>query len=226
MKSKTFLYFITGCILFFTSYVYSASNSLSDEAMMFAETKGREIIQIFQEQDLEERYRKLDELIVEYIDIDYIAKFVIGKYWRQMTDKQREDYRIMFERYGLAFYKTLPLEYAKNFEYDVVGATEEGKFANVSVNLKVKMGNDWQNISLIFRLHKPLGKMKVVDVKVAESSLLLSYRSKFYEMIARNDDEIEWFLEDFADLTLSMEYNLKQNLSNQQKSLEFSTEKK
>lgn len=226
MKSKTFLYFITGCILFFTSYVYSASNSLSDEAMMFAETKGREIIQIFQEQDLEKRYRKLDELIVEYIDIDYIAKFVIGKYWRQMTDKQREDYRIMFERYGLAFYKTLPLEYAKNFEYDVVGATEEGKFANVSVNLKVKMGNDWQNISLIFRLHKPLGKMKVVDVKVAESSLLLSYRSKFYEMIARNDDEIEWFLEDFADLTLSMEYNLKQNLLNQQKSLEFNAEKK
>ena len=194
--------------------------------MMFAETKGREIIQIFQEQDLEKRYRKLDELIVEYIDIDYIAKFVIGKYWRQMTDKQREDYRIMFERYGLAFYKTLPLEYAKNFEYDVVGATEEGKFANVSVNLKVKMGNDWQNISLIFRLHKPLGKMKVVDVKVAESSLLLSYRSKFYEMIARNDDEIEWFLDDFTDLTLSMKYNLKQNLLNQQKSLEFNAEKK
>ena len=220
------MYFITGCILFFTSYVYSATNSLSDEAVMFAETKGREIIQIFQEQDLEKRYQRLDKLIVECIEIDYIAKFVVGKYWRQMTDKQREYYRIMFERYGLAFYKTLPLEYAKNFEYNVVGAAEEGKFANVSVNLKVKMGNDWQDISLVFRLHKPLDKIKLVDVKVAESSLLLSYRGKFYEMIAKNDDEIDWFLEDFTDLTLSMEYNLKQNLSNQQKSLEFSTEKK
>jgi hypothetical protein len=70
-------------------------------------------------------------------------------------------------------------------------------------------------------LHKVDNVIKAVDVKVAESSLLLSYRSKFYEMIAQNDGEIDWFLEDLGDLTSTLEKSLEQNVSTQQKSLEF-----
>lgn len=37
----------------------------------------------------------------------------------------------------------------------------------------------------------------ITDIKVAESSLILSYRGRFYQMIADADEEMEWFLEDF-----------------------------
>ena len=50
-------------------------------------------------------------------------------------------------------------------------------------------------------------------------SLLLP--SKFYEMIAQSDGEIEWFLEDLTDSTVTMEQNLKQNVISQQKYLEI-----
>mgnify|MGYP003305688970 CR=1 FL=1 len=64
-------------------------------------------------------------------------------------------------------------------------------------------------------------EIKIVDVKVAESSLLLSYRGKFYEMIAQDDGEIDWFLEDLNDKTVTMEKNLNQNARSQQNSLEI-----
>ena len=118
-------------------------------------------------------------------------------------------------------YKTLPLEYAKNIVYKITGAKIEGSYTNVLANVEFGLGESLQKITVSFRLHKDNGKIKIVDVKVAESSLLLSYRSKFYEMIAQSDGEIEWFLEDLTDSTVTMEQNLKQNVISQQKYLEI-----
>lgn len=226
MKSNIFLRFITVCAVFFAVNICLAAVLSTGEALAFAETKGKELILVFQEPDLQKRYDVLDEMIKKYVDMDYIAKFVLGKYWRQMTTEQKERYRRIFERYGLAFYKTLPLEYAKNMVYEIKGAQAEGNFVSVVANVKIYIGDELQTITLTFRIHRPKNEIKIVDVKVAESSLLLSYRGKFYEMIAQSDEELDWFLDDFDDLTASLEYNLNQNIVNQQNSLEFNGEKR
>ena len=38
-----------------------------------------------------------------------------------------------------------------------------------------------------------------------QSSLLQTYRSRFYKMIEDLDNEISWFLEDFTDMVISSE---------------------
>ena len=45
--------------------------------------------------------------------------------------------------------------------------------------------------------------IKIVDIKLAETSMILVYRNKFYEMLRQNDGDIEWFLEDLNDLSNS-----------------------
>lgn len=224
MKSNKFLQVITGCLMLFAASLCRAEDLSAEEAKDFASTKGKELLMSFQEPDLAERYRQLDALFMTYIDIDYVSRFVLGRYWRQMSSDQRQRYRDIFVRYGLAYYKTLPLDYAKNLTYEIKGVEQEGAFVNVATNVHVFLGNDSQDITLIFRLHKVDGVIKAVDVKVAESSLLLAYRSKFYEMIAQDDGEIEWFLEDLEMLASSLEHSLNENVSNQQNSLEFAAE--
>lgn len=224
MKSNKFLQVITGCLMLFAASLCRAEDLSAEEAKDFASTKGKELLMSFQEPDLAERYRQLDALFMTYIDIDYVSRFVLGRYWRQMSSEQQRRYRDIFVRYGLAYYKTLPLDYAKNLTYEIKGVEQEGAFVNVATNVHVFLGNDSQDITLIFRLHKVDGVIKAVDVKVAESSLLLAYRSKFYEMIAQDDGEIEWFLEDLEMLASSLEHSLNENVSNQQNSLEFAAE--
>lgn len=224
MKSNKFLQVITGCLMLFAASLCRAEDLSAEEAKNFASTKGKELLMSFQEPDLAERYRQLDALFMTYIDIDYVSRFVLGRYWRQMSSDQRQRYRDIFVRYGLAYYKTLPLDYAQNLTYEIKGVEQEGAFVNVATNVHVFLGNDSQDVTLIFRLHKVDGVIKAVDVKVAESSLLLAYRSKFYEMIAQDDGEIEWFLEDLEMLASSLEHSLNENVSNQQNSLEFAAE--
>ena len=222
MKSNKILQVIIGLMLMFGTGSVRAQELSEAEALQFASTKGEELLMSFQEPDLAKRYQKLDELFLNYIDIDYVSRFVVGKYWRQMTDEQRVRYRKIFVKYGLSYYKTLPLDYAKKLTYQIKGAEKDGQFVNVSTIVQVDLGEqEKQNVVLIFRLHKTGNIIKAVDVKVAESSLLLAYRSKFYEMIAQSDNEIEWFLEDLGDLAESMARSLDEQAANQQKSLEF-----
>lgn len=224
MKSNIFLQVITGCIALLAANVCRADSLSTTEALDFAATKGKELLMSFQEPDLAKRYQELDTMFTKYIDIDYVSRFVMGRYWRVMTPDQQKIYQDTFVRYGLSYYKTLPLDYAKNLTYEIKGAEAEGKFVNVATNVHIQLGNEAQDVTLIFRLHKNGSVIKAVDVKVAESSLLLTYRGKFYEMIAQNDGEISWFLEDLEDLTASMEHNLRENVLKQQKNLEPETE--
>ena len=221
MKSNIFLHFITGCIMFLLIGNLHAKPLGNTEAVNFAETKGKELLDVFQEDNLNKRYEILDKMIMEYIDIEHISRFVIGKYWRVMTSEQKQTYEKVFTRYGLALYKTLPLEYAKNIKYKIMSVNSDDKYTNVLANVLFRLNNEPQEVTVSFRLHKVDDKIKIVDVKVAESSLLLSYRGKFYEMIAQNDDEIDWFLEDLTDRTATMEQNLVQKAKHQQKSLEI-----
>lgn len=221
MKSNIFLQFITGCLMFLFVGNLQAKPVSDADAMNFAETKGRELINVFQEKNLKKRYQILDEMILEYIDIKHISKFVIGKYWRTMTSEQKQKYEEIFVRYGLALYKTLPLEYAKNMDYKITSANLDGEYTNVFATVKFFLGKEPQNVGVSFRLHEVDGKIKIVDVKVAESSLLLSYRGKFYQMLAEVDGEIDWFLEDLTDKALTIEKNLRENVETQQNYLEI-----
>lgn len=224
MKSNIFLKVIISWIIFIGARTCCAQELYESEALKFAATKGEELLMSFQEPNLAKRYKQLDEMFLTYIDIDYVSRFVVGKYWRQMSQEQQQRYRDIFIKYGLSYYKTLPLDFAKKLTYQIKGAEKDGNFVNVSTIVRVALSdNEAQDVVLIFRLHKVDGTVKAVDVKVAESSLLLAYRSKFYEMIAQSDNEIEWFLEDLGDLAASMERSLNEEAVNQQKSLEFGT---
>ncbi len=47
--------------------------------------------------------------------------------------------------------------------------------------------------------------MRIIDLKIGESSLILSYRGRFYEMIAQDDEDLGWFMEDLQMITESTE---------------------
>lgn len=56
-----------------------------------------------------------------------------------------------------------------------------------------------------FRLAEKNSELRIIDLKLAESSLILSYRTRFYELFAADDGDVEWFLEDLENMTSSAE---------------------
>lgn len=206
MKSNCFLRLIIFFVLL-TLALPAAAEPLSEaEARAFGETKGRELLNTFAEKDPAVKYKKLDELFLNYVDLDYISRFVVGKYWRQMSAEQQKKYQELFTRYALNVYKGFPLSFDDNLDFVISDVERDGEYALVRTNIDYR-GMDGKATTFLveFRVHKKNGRIMITDIKVAESSLILSYRGRFYQMIADADEEMEWFLEDFELLADSRE---------------------
>ena len=211
MKSKIFLQLI---ILCFSASIAWAQPIKDKEAIQWVKDKGNNLLEIFAENDIKKKHSQLDKMFMEYVDMDYISKFVVGKYWKAMTEEQQSQFQALFRRYALAVYKNFPLDFDRRADFTVKEVDRTEKFTDVIVALSVQLGPDatqMVDVQLVFRLVKSGKNIKIIDLKLNESSLILSYRGRFYEMILKDDEEMEWFLDDFRDLTEKMELNVRKD---------------
>ena len=215
MKSKQILQVIIVCLSIFAFRAEAAAPN-PREAVAWAEDKGNLLLSTFQEKDLAQKYQKLDELFLNYIDLDYISKFVIGKYWRQMSAKQQKQYQDLFTRYALAVYKSFPLTFKDKISFEILNAIPSQNytevFAEIDLGKNFSEENQAQKIKVIFRLVQNKKGIQIIDLKLAESSLILSYRNRFYQMVAEADNDMTWFLEDLETVVKSTERTNRQKL--------------
>ena len=125
-----------------------------------------------------------------------------------MDAEQQTQYQSLFKRYALALYKGFPLTFKDNINFAVTDVIVKGNQADVITEIKVEGQEEtspFSRISITFRLDKKNSQIKIIDLKLAESSLILSYRNQFYKMMSEVDDDIIWFLEDLETTTLSTE---------------------
>lgn len=218
MKIKSFLQLII--LFFFALGIYAAAALTPPQAEQWAQNKGQEILQILSDKNNTDKYEQLDKILKEDIDLDFAARFVLGKYWRQMTDAQKEQYVPLFKRYVAALYKSVPLNIDTDdihFTIDKVVETPKGMEVWCTIQIKkIEQAADQQSkggIKVLFTLVENNAHIQVRDLKVEESSLLISYRDRFYKMIHQDsDDELEWFLEDFEALVQDTEQKNEEKL--------------
>ncbi len=206
MKRNHFLQLIILCFFLIWSSFASAQSD-SQRAISWVNLKGRELLETFNEKDISKKYQKLDKMFLSYVDLDYIGKFVVGKYWRQMTEAQQTKYLDLFKKYCMSVYKKFPLDFQHQIKFSVRNADCTSDYCDVTtmVDIGIKDENNQEQVYIVgFRVRADSDTWKIIDLKLVESSLLLSYRNRFYEMISAVDGEIEWFLEDLENSLIKM----------------------
>lgn len=211
-------YFLRLIILFLFMICSNATNAAENistqEAKNWAQSKGEQILEILAEKDLPKKFGELDKILYEDIDLDHAARFSVGKYWRTMTEPQKETYVPLFKRYMSGIYKTYPLDIKKGdigFNVGKIMPTKKGVDVNCTINLAMLKTADGEEknqdgFPVIFALVKNNGHIQVQDLKIGESSLLLAFRDRFIKMIHNDsDDEIDWFLEDLTTIVQDTE---------------------
>lgn len=179
----------------------------SSEARLWANSKGQELIQTLSLVDPIEKYAKLDKMMTEDVNLDYISKFVIGKYARLMNAEQKERYSKLFHRYVLSLYRQTNLSFdASKIQFSINNVTEYDKFTTVSCLvdagklLEGVKGVEVQKLPVKFKLIRGRNnRIQAVDVEISEVSMVIEYRKRFYQMIKEDGENINWFLDKFDD---------------------------
>jgi phospholipid transport system substrate-binding protein len=163
-------------------------------ASAFVQTTGQQLVAAINDQahDIAARRQKVASVLRQAVDIDGVGRFIIGRWWRNASPPEQQEYLKLFE-------ETLIRNLSARFgEYQGVrfslGRTQQRTEDDVLVNTVIERPNS-AAFSLDWRVGDIGGQPKVVDVIAEGTSLRLTQRSEYSSVIQRNNGQIAALLQ-------------------------------
>jgi phospholipid transport system substrate-binding protein len=127
-------------------------------------------------------YELSNELVVPYLDFPRITRLIIGKYWRDASDEQRQ--RLIDEISALLIrsYVTAMIAYADDTLLDeqVVYMPSRYQAGDRKTAVRAKISLDsGQTIDVRYALYRTDDQWKIYDISFENISLVLTYRASF-----------------------------------------------
>ncbi|HSQ97804.1 MAG TPA: ABC transporter substrate-binding protein [Rickettsiales bacterium] len=130
---------------------------------------------ILNNKSLSEKQRKKDykDFSDKIVDSEWVAKFVLGNYWRQINQKQQEEFLVLYRDYLLDNYMPKLEDYNKDINIQKIVKTKQYVFM---VTTKTRDKTD-RDINVDFRLVEKDGKLFITDIIPEGISFIGNQRS-------------------------------------------------
>ena len=157
----------------------------ADAARALIEEVSAEVLAILSDQALADR-QKFEALVVlleRPIDLDLVARLILGRHWRTANDTQRQQYLELFREYALANLAS-KLHLYRGQSFEVTGAkVVSDKDALVTSRI---LSDGEPPLQVDWRLRERDGAGPVtIDLIVEGVSLIVTLRSEFASVIER-----------------------------------------
>ncbi|HCU58481.1 MAG TPA: hypothetical protein DIC64_00690 [Alphaproteobacteria bacterium] len=187
---------ITALILvFLVGFAFKAEALDSAQAENFVKKVTSQGIEQIINSDVsaEEKDARFEKLFNEYLDLDYIGKFVLGRYWKTATAKQREDFIKVYREFNIKTWSKRFDEFkGKKFDFD--GTTPSSSEGQTFVNTSVKM-NEGAPVKVLWRV-KDGDQLKIVDIIIENVSLAITARNEYTAYIKKAPGGVDDLIED------------------------------
>jgi phospholipid transport system substrate-binding protein len=160
-----------------------------DEAALALKRLGRDAIGILNDgqSDLAHRVVKFQALMAREFDIPLMARFALGRHWKQADAEQRVAYLEAFSKFLLQQYAA-KIAAAQVTGFDVVSAQRAGR-RDVMVQSRITQSHG-QVLKLVWRMRQSNGQFRVIDVVAEGISLALTKRQEFAAIIKSNGGDV------------------------------------
>ncbi len=135
---------------------------------------------------------KFKSLLIQNFDIKSIARFSLGKYWRQTKAEQKTKYLSSFQQMIIKVYSSRFSDY-NGQKLSVTGSREQGK-RDMLVHSLITQENG-PDIKIDWRLRKKNGRNQIIDIIVEGVSMALTQRSDFDSVIQRGGGKVQVLLD-------------------------------
>lgn len=147
------------------------------------------------------REARFRQLFREDFDAPGIARFVLGRYWRTVSEEDQKEFVKLFEDY-VVFVYTVRLADFGGQSFKIRGSHSDGDGVIVSTDI-VSPGNptplrmDWRLVT------DDKGAYKVNDVIVEGISMTATQRSEFASVVQRNGGQLQSLISMMREKTAS-----------------------
>lgn len=136
----------------------------------------------------DEKKARFTKLFNEDLDLDFIGKFVLGRYWKTASPQQRTDFINVYRKLNIQTWSARFDEFkGKHFEFK--GVENSKSPDQVFVNTQVPMEEGAPAV-VKWRVKETNGRMKVVDIIIENVSLAQTARSEYTAYIKNSPEGI------------------------------------
>ncbi|MFC3678462.1 MlaC/ttg2D family ABC transporter substrate-binding protein [Ferrovibrio xuzhouensis] len=139
----------------------------------------------------EKREDLVRDLLTNYLDLDAVGRFCLGRYSRSLNDSQKQEYGKLFEDYLVKVYAQLLSQY--NGETMTVRDGSRPAGNDMLVDSQINR-QDGPPIRVEWKLHDKNGKPLLTDVIVEGVSMAFTQRQQFESVIQNNGGKVDALL--------------------------------
>ncbi len=167
----------------------SSSPLLADEASDWLRGEIDVILDAYKNSSISkvDRFNLIEDTINNNFAGAGIAKFVAGKSWSAASKETKKEYIQLFKRH-LALNIASIMEGYSNQEYILINSKYDEKNKVSVINMEIQ--NDTGNLLVTWRVKKSKDRHFVIDLIVADISLVVTKRSEFNSMLKKVDEKL------------------------------------
>ena len=195
---KKFLIATILCFAWTQGIVAKADDPLDPKkAEAFMSDIGNHVINLLTDKTIstQERTKQFRTILDTKFNVKSIAKFVLGRYWKQATKEEQEKFIALFESTTAATYATRFQDYTSE-KLEILGSRLE-KDGGVTVLSRI-VREDGDPITMNWKLFKKKGEIRIYDIHLEGISMGITQRSEFASVIQKGGGHINALLNALA----------------------------
>ncbi len=144
----------------------------------------------------QEKDARFEKLFNDYLDLDYIGKFVLGRYWKTAKTTQRDEFVKVYREFNIKTWSKRFDEF-KGKHFDFHGTTPSNSEGQLFVNTSVDMG-EGAPVKVVWRV-KDGEKLKIVDIIIENVSLAITARNEYSAYIKKAPGGLDDLIKDLKE---------------------------
>lgn len=197
MKKNIFSVIAAAVLLFSTGAKADVNAAQADAFVRKVTSEGiEEIINANVSQQVKDQ--RFEKLFNNALDLDFIGKFVLGRYWKTATPAQRTDFIKVYRELNIKTWSARFDEF-KGKSFVFVGTTPSSSADQIYVNTTVDMGEGQQPAKVAWRVRQKGNSFKIVDIIIENVSLAITARNEYTAFIKNNAGGIDSLIKDLQN---------------------------
>jgi phospholipid transport system substrate-binding protein len=191
IKKGSFMKKAIFTLLSFLTWIHvSHAETNCNDAKTFMSDMGENVISLLTNQSISDKERadQFRTILETRFNLKAIGKFVLGRYWKQASDEEKQTFINLFKETTVATYATRFKDYTSE-KFEIRGCHVEAD-GGVIVSSQIMRPNG-QTIPINWKIFEKKGEMRVYDVILEGISIGITQRSEFSSVIQNGGGKLE-----------------------------------
>ena len=136
----------------------------------------------------QEKDARFEKLFNQYLDLGFIGKFVLGRYWNVATEQQKKEFIDVYRQMNVKTWSKRFDEF-KGKSFDFKGTTPSNSKNQIFVDTVVPM-KQGAPAKVSWRVKNTDGELKVVDIIIENVSLAITARNEYTAYIKKSKNGV------------------------------------